>query len=193
MLRYCFSLTFIINFLILFFTCQVSSADTAVNEFTTGSVDSSQLSDPTLQTSSSGASNLPTQSASIYQNYGYGSNPLNYPNCGGFCAFGVVRLTPNNNGKLNPEAIMGVVMQFDSPEKRLATGEQNYNQARSNRMAQEDEVSLLTKLADAVEQCKDAHANLLAIAAAKRLGMTPEELLSRVYKQSRQCNSHSSP
>lgn len=58
-----------------------------------------------------------------------------------------------------------------------------------DRINQEDEVSLLTKIADAVEQCKDTHANLLAIAAAKRLGMTPEELLSRAYKQPRQCNS----
>jgi hypothetical protein len=42
-----------------------------------------------------------------------------------------------------------------------------------------------------VEQCKDAHVHLLALTAAKRLGMTPEEILSRAYKnQSRQCNSH---
>jgi hypothetical protein len=60
-----------------------------------------------------------------------------------------------------------------------------------DRINQEDEVSLLTKLADAVEQCKDTHANLLAIAAAKKLGMTPEELLSRAYKQPRKCNSSS--
>jgi hypothetical protein len=33
-----------------------------------------------------------------------------------------------------------------------------------DRITQEDEVSLLTKLADAFEQCKDTHANLLAIA-----------------------------
>lgn len=182
MLRYCFGLTFLINFLILSFSSQIIRADTAVSNDTGGSVDLSQLSVP-----SSDTSNVPTQSATINQTYGYGSNPLSYPNCEGFCAFGIVRLTPTGNGNVNPEAVMGVVMQFDSPQKRYSIGQQKYNEAQSERISQEDEVSLLTRLADAVEQCKDTHANLLALTAAKRLGMTPEELLSRAYKQPRQC------
>jgi hypothetical protein len=155
-------------------------------------------------TSTTSTSEIPTSAASTitpqqtgivqFNNSGYSS--LSYPNCGGICGFGIVRLTPSNNGNVNSEAVMGVVMQFDSPEKINAQAQQSYfkaqqnlSKAQSDRFAQEDEISLLTKLADAVEQCKDAHANLLALAAAKRMGMTPEELLSRAYKQPRQCNS----
>lgn len=183
MLRYRFSLTFLINFLILLFSSQITLAETTVDSSTPGNVDTSQLLVPPTDTS-----NYPNQSAIINQNYSYGSNPLNYPNCTGVCAFGVVRLNPNSNGNVSPEAVMGVVMQFDSPEKRYAQARENTAKAESDRIIQEDEVSLLTKLADAVEQCKDTHANLLALTAAKRLGMTPEALLSRAYQQPRQCN-----
>jgi hypothetical protein len=162
---------------------------TSTNDIQIAGAPNSEISTSnTLTTSTVDASNYPNQSAIINQNYGYGSNPLTYPNCTGVCAFGVVRLNPNSNGNVSPEAVMGVVMQFDSPEQRYAQARQNTAKAESDRMIQEDEISLLTKLADAVEQCKDTHANLLALTAAKRLGMTPEALLSRAYQQPRQCN-----
>lgn len=142
------------------------------------------------------ASTLTTQQTGIVQFNNSGYSNLSYPNCGGICAFGIVKLTPSNNGNVNSEAVMGVVMQFDSPEKRNAQAQQSYFKAQQNlskaqcdRFAQQDEILLLTQLADAVEQCKDARANLLALAAAKRMRMTAEELLSRAYKQPRQCNS----
>lgn len=140
-------------------------------------------------------STLTPQQTGIGQFNNSSYSNLSYPNCGGICAFGIVKLTPSNNGNVNSEAVMGVVMQFDSPEKRNAQAQQsyfkaqeNFSKAQSDRFAQEDEISLLTQLADAVEQCKDARANLLALAAAKRMRMTAEELLSRAYKQPRQCN-----
>ncbi|MBD2567794.1 hypothetical protein [Anabaena lutea] len=137
----------------------------------------------------------PTSSISVPQQTGIvqfnnsGSSTLTYPNCGGVCAFGIVRLTPNNNGSLNPEAVMGVVVQFDSPEKTYAQAQRDLAKAQSDRINQESEVSILSKIADAVENCQDSRANLLAISAAKSLGMTPEQLLSYAYKQPRKCNS----
>ncbi|WP_392531268.1 hypothetical protein [Nostoc sp. C117] len=192
MSRYFFGFAFVLNILLLIFPKIVwaGSASSDSTNINSNPVDTSQTSTSTSEISASPASTTPTQSASIYQNYGYGSNPLNYPNCGGVCAFGIVRLSPNGNGTTNQEAVMGVVVEFDSPQKRLAIAQENLSKAQSDRMIQEDEVSLLTKIADAVEQCKDSHVNLLALSAAKKLGMTPEEILSRAYKQPRQCNSH---
>ncbi|MEA5620493.1 hypothetical protein VB711_21990 [Cronbergia sp. UHCC 0137] len=84
---------------------------------------------------------------------------------------------------------MGVVVQFDSPEKTYAQAQRDLAKAQSDRITQESEVSVLSKIADAVENCQDSRANLLAISAAKGLGITPEQLLSHAYKQPRKCNS----
>jgi hypothetical protein len=100
-----------------------------------------------------------------------------------------MRFTPNPRGETHPEAIVGFITDFDSPNKQAAKAYQNYYKAISDRMVQEDEVSLLGKIAEAVDKCQDTQANLYALAAAKRLGMTPEELLSRAYKQRRSCSS----
>jgi hypothetical protein len=128
------------------------------------------------------------QQTGIVQFNNSGSSTLTYPNCGGVCAFGILRLTPNSNGSLNPEAVMGVVVQLSSPEKTYAEAQRSLAQAQSDRITQDSEISILTKLADAVENCQDSRANLLAISAAKSLGLTPEQLLSYAYKQPRKCN-----
>lgn len=101
---------------------------------------------------------------------------LTYPNCGGVCAFSIVRLTPSGNGNVNPEAVMGVVVQFDSPEKKYAQAQRDLSKAQLARITQEGEVLLLTKIADVIENCQDARANIFALSAAKSLGMTPEQL-----------------
>ncbi len=118
---------------------------------------------------------------------------LSYPNCGGVCAFGIVRLTPSNNGSLYPEAVMGVIAQFDSPDNKSAQSQVNYYKALRERVTQDSEVRILTLLAEAVEKCQDARASIFAISAAKSLMTTPEELLSTAYKQPRMCNSRSNP
>jgi hypothetical protein len=186
--RYSFSFAFIINFLILCASGQGAWADTSISS-TDANSNNVDVSQQYVPDASNSASSLNSQQTGIVQfnNSGYGT--LGYPNCAGVCAFGVLRLVPNASGNSNHEAIMGVVIEFDSPQKRYAKAQQGLKQAESDRMSQEDEVLILTKLADAVEQCKDSHANLLAIAAAKRLNMTPEELLSLAYKQPRKCNS----
>jgi hypothetical protein len=151
--------------------------------------DTSTSTTSSSDTSTSTTLTTPTQQTGIVQFNNSGYSTLTYPNCGGICGFGIVRLTPSNNGNVNPEAVMGVVMQLNSPEKTYAQAQHNLSKAQSDRIAQEDAVLLLSKLADAVEQCKDAHANLLALAVAKKLGITPEKVLSYARKQSRQCNS----
>lgn len=129
-----------------------------------------------------------------YDNYNsnynsYGS--LSPPYCSGSCAFAVTRITPNAYGNTNLEAVMGVIYEFDSANKRAASAYQAYYDALSRHTAQEDDVSIAMKLADAVSNCREAHAQALALLVARRLGITPEELLSRLKKQQRNCNSFS--
>ncbi len=115
---------------------------------------------------------------------------LNYPNCGGICTFGIVRLTPNSNGSVYPEAVMGVVAQFDSPENKSAQSQVNYYKSLRDRVSQDSQIRILTLLADAVEKCEDARAHIYAISAARSLMITPEQLLSTAYKQHRKCDAH---
>jgi hypothetical protein len=116
-----------------------------------------------------------------------------YPNCGGVCAFGIVKITPDNRGFLYPEAIFGVIAQFDSPENKSAQSQVEYYKAKREQVTQENDIKILTLLADAVEKCQDARASMLAISAAKSLMITPEQLLFAAYKQPRICPSASNP
>jgi hypothetical protein len=118
---------------------------------------------------------------------------LPYPNCGGVCAFGIVKMTPDNRGFLYPEAIFGVIAQFDSPENKSAQSQVEYYKAKREQVTQENEIKILTLLADAVEKCQDARASMFAISAAKSLMITPEQLLFAAYKQPRICPSGSNP
>lgn len=118
---------------------------------------------------------------------------LTYPNCGGICTFGIVRLTPNSNGSVYPEAVMGVVAQFDSPDNKSAQSQVNYYKSLRERVTQDSEIRILTLLADAVEKCEDARAHIYAISAARSLMITPEQLLSTAYKQHRRCDAHFKP
>ncbi len=159
---------------------------TTLTNSETGSTSTTTTNSEIATTSTS---NYVPQQTGIVQFNNSSQSTLTYPNCGGICAFGIVRLTPNNTGNMNPEAVMGVVMQFDSPENRYARAQRDLSKAQSDRIAQEGQLAILTKLADAIENCQDSRANLLALSAAKSLGMTPEELLSHAYKQSRSCSS----
>lgn len=148
---------------------------------------SNSVSNSETATTSTSTPYVPQQTG-IVQFNNTSSSTLTYPNCGGVCAFGIVRLTPSGNGNVNPEAVMGVVMQFDSPENRYAQAQRDLFKAQSDRITQEGEVSVLSKIADAIENCQDSRANLLALSAAKSLGMTPEQLLSYAYKKPRICD-----
>lgn len=174
--RYGFGFVFLLNILVLYLSPQYSWA---------GSADNSQGS----PTPTAGASSLtPQGNIDVIQNFNSGANSLNSSSCSGVCAFGSVKLN-QNNGTSNHEAVVGVFVDFNSPQKRHAKAQENLIKAQTSRIDQEDHVSLLTKLADAVEECRDNHANLLALAAAKRLGMTHEEVLSHAYKEAQECES----
>lgn len=144
--RYCFGFTFLVNFLILCFFSQIAWADSAGSDSTDGNsnaVDTSKLSVPSSEIPTSAASTITPQQTGIVQFNNSGYSNLSYPNCGGICGFGIVRLTPSNNGNVSPEAVMGVVMQFDSPEKRNAQAQQNYFKAQQNlSKAQSDRFAL---------------------------------------------------
>lgn len=127
-------------------------------------------------------------SYSSYSSYSSQSS-LNYPHCNGSCGFGIFRVTPGNNGSIHKEGVVGIITEFDSPNKRAAKAYQQYYEAFSNRMIQQDAILLLEKIADAVTNCQDNRANLLAVYAAKKLPLTPEEILSRASTKRRNCNS----
>jgi hypothetical protein len=167
------------------------SASTSENSSQTASNSTTSTNTTNSEIATTSTSNYVPQQTGIVQFNNSSQSTLTYPNCGGICAFGIVRLTPNNRGNMNPEAVMGVVMQFDSPENRYARAQRDLSKAQSDRIIQEGQLAILTKLADAIENCQDSRANLLALSAAKSLGMTPEELLSHAYKQSRSCSSSS--
>ena len=165
-----------------------SESTAAPNTPTNSKTASTSTTTPNSEIATTSTSTYVPQQTGIVQFNNSSQSTLTYPNCGGICTFGIVRLTPNNNGRMNPEAVIGVVMQLDSPENRYASAQQSLSKAQSDRIAQEGQLAILTKLADAVENCQDSRANLLALSAAKSLGITPEELLSHAYKQPRTCS-----
>ncbi|MDZ7960078.1 MAG: hypothetical protein RMY34_19710 [Aulosira sp. DedQUE10] len=165
-----------------------SSTTTTSSTANNSETPSNSISNSETATTSTSTPYVPQQTG-IVQFNNSSLSTLTYPNCGGVCAFGIVRLTPSGNGNVNPEAVMGVVMQFDSPENRYAQAQRDLSKAQSDRIVHEDQVSILTKLADAIEHCQDSRAHLLALSAAKSLGMTPEQLLFYAYKQPGTCNS----
>jgi len=175
MSRYGFGFVFLLNILVLCLSPQHSWANGADNS-------------PASPAPTAGASTPTPQSPiDVIQNFNAGANSLNSSNCSGVCAFGSVKLNQTNG----TEAVVGVFMDFNSPQKRQAKAQENLIKAQTSRIEQEDHISVLTKLADAVEQCKDNHVHLLALAASKKLGITHEEVLSHAYKNAPECESSS--
>ncbi|KYC40828.1 hypothetical protein WA1_24715 [Scytonema hofmannii PCC 7110] len=196
MLRHFLGSAFVVSFILSLIFPQLTQAGGGQNTSTESNSSSITNNQNTSSTSSSLTNVSPPTGAPQFDNFSshYGSyGSLNYPHCSGSCIFGITRFAPSTNGGMTQEAVMGVVVDLDSPNKRSAQAYQKYYEAFSNRMVQEDEVSLLSKIADAVNQCQDNHANLLALPAAKRLGITPDELLSRTDKQHRNCSSPQNP
>lgn len=183
--RYFFGRNLLLTFMLSWLFPQLAWAGSGDSNSTNSNSNSVNNSETTA-----GSTYVPQQTG-IVQFNNSSSSTLTYPNCGGVCAFGIMRFTPSGNGTVNPEAVIGVVAQFDSPEIKSAQAQRDLYKAQLTRTTQEGELLLLTKLADAIENCQDARANIFALSAAKSLGMTPEQLLSRAYKQPRKCDSRS--
>ncbi|MBA3922937.1 MAG: hypothetical protein H0X31_15060 [Nostocaceae cyanobacterium] len=194
MSRRCFTRELLLTFLLSWLFTQIAWAGsrtkttniTTDNTNNTTTQNTTTIIDTTELLTAPTPFNQPTQTSNSLQG-------LSYPNCGGVCTFGIVRLTPSSSGSLYPEAVMGFIAQFDSPENKSAQSQANYYKALRERVTQDSEIRILTLLADAVEKCEDARANIYAISAARSLMITPEQLLSTAYKQPRKCDSRSSP
>lgn len=109
-----------------------------------------------------------------YENYGYS---LNSPSCRESCVYGVGKLSRNFNGDEKSEILVGVNINLNrSVQHKLA-------EATVARMSQQDEISLAKELSHAIENCEHHYVKLLSVAAAKRLEISREEILSLTRNQ----------
>jgi hypothetical protein len=113
------------------------------------------------------------QQADFIQNNGSGFSGLTYPNCQGLCIFAISKI----NSRQNWEAVGGVVWQVSSPENTQAETNRLIVQAQREKLEQEDTITLVEKLSEAIEKKKIERANFLAIILAKKLGYSSFEQL----------------
>jgi hypothetical protein len=105
---------------------------------------------------------------------------LNYPNCSGSCAFGILRTNPSNfNGTIGNqiEAVIGVVISLGSPEQSNAETNRQMVEIQKNSSEFQIIQTLGDKLADAIEAGKTERANIIAMMLAPKLGKTHIQLL----------------
>ncbi|MEH2147072.1 hypothetical protein [Nostoc sp.] len=144
---------------------------------TSGTLPLTSNSETTIDTSSSinqqqtvGTSSSISQQTGVIQFNNSGLSALTYPNCGGACIFAIGRAIPLSNGMTSWETVAGVVWQLSSPEKTQAEANKMIAETQSENLAQESNLILAEKLADAIESGKQERANILAILLSKRLG-----------------------
>ena len=103
--------------------------------------------------------------ASVNSNIG----ALNYPNCGGTCAFAIMRTTPaNNNGIMNNqiEGVIGIIHTFNSPDQTNADTNRELINIQKQRSESEIATTYIKSISDAC-QAKDS---MRAELSAKALG-----------------------
>ena len=119
-----------------------------------------------------------------FANVNSSNGALNYPNCSGTCAFAILRTSPSNNlnGNISNqiEAVIGVIIALDSPEKSNAETNRLMVEIQKQRSEFEIMQSLGEKLADAVEAGLIERANIISMMLAPRLGKTYTQLLTEV-------------
>lgn len=95
---------------------------------------------------------------------------LNYPNCGGTCAFAIMRTTPANNinGIINNqiEGVVGLIHTFNSPDQTNADTNRQLVGIQKQRSESEIETNYIKLISDAC-QAKDS---IRAELSAKALG-----------------------
>jgi hypothetical protein len=95
---------------------------------------------------------------------------LNYPNCGGTCAFAIMRTTPANNinGIINNqiEGVFGLIHTFNSPDQTNADTNRQLVGIQKQRSESEIETNYIKLISDAC-QAKDS---IRAELSAKALG-----------------------
>lgn len=134
----------------------------------------------------------------FYDNYntnhnsdGATSNTLIPPNCIGSCFYAIGRFKHTLDGGNTTEILIGGHFDSASPNKTVSSAYANSMKVRDRRMAQEDDISLMTTLADAISKCQIVHARTYSMLVAHKFKTTPEQIISKFNNQLRNCNSSS--
>jgi hypothetical protein len=125
-------------------------------------------------------SNLSQQAGVIQNNSGWGG--FGTPNCGGACLVANVRVVPNGNSN-NIEASIGLMWQFSSPENIQAQAHKAKTDAEREQLTAQTDLTLIEKLAAAIEKKQPVVVNAIAMILAKRFGYSDyQQYLRDVYR-----------
>lgn len=106
-----------------------------------------------------------------YANVNSNLGALNYPNCGGTCAFAIMRTTRANNinGTVSNqmEGIMGVIHSFSSPDKTNAQSNRQLVNIQQQRSESEIASNYIKTIADACQNKDIVRAELTAKALGR--------------------------
>lgn len=106
-----------------------------------------------------------------YANVNSNVGALNYPNCGGTCAFAIMRTTPANNinGTISNqiEGVIGVIHSFSSPDQKNAETNRQLIDIQKQRSESEISSNYIKTIADACQNKDIITAELTAKALAR--------------------------
>jgi hypothetical protein len=103
-------------------------------------------------------------------------NLLNFPNCGGICLYGDIKLVNESDF----EATIGVIWQFKSPEQTNTKIQSRLVDAQISKSEDEQNFIWMDRLLTAVRTGDFPGARGFAILLAPKLGKTPENLLDEI-------------
>ena len=106
---------------------------------------------------------------------------LNYPNCNGSCAFGILRTSPSNgiNGTTGNqiEAVIGVIHSFNSPDQTNADTNRQLIDIQKQRSESEIATNYIKAISDACQAKDSIRAELSAKALGRIWNVDYETLL----------------
>jgi hypothetical protein len=119
-----------------------------------------------------------------YANVNSNLGALNYPNCGGTCAFAIMRTTSNNNnfnGTTNNqiEGVFGVIHSFSSPDQTNAQSNRQLVNIQQQRSESDIVSNYINTIADACKSKDMVRAELTAKALARIWKEDYQSLLNR--------------
>jgi hypothetical protein len=154
------------------FSINIDRASAAGSSSSQPTTDSS-VSSPTPQSTGSltvTPTTLLQTGSNNFANVNSNIGALNYPNCGGTCAFAIMRTTPANNinGTMSNqiEGVIGVIHTFNSPDQTNA----DTNRELINIQKQRSESEIATNYIKAISDACQAKDSIRAELTAKALG-----------------------
>ncbi len=106
-----------------------------------------------------------------YANVNSNVGLLNYPNCNGSCAFGILRTSPSNgiNGTTGNqiEAVIGVIHSFNSPDQTNADTNRQLVDIQKQRSESEIATTYIKSISDACQAKDSIRAELSAKGLAR--------------------------